>query len=159
MSGTMAILPHYSASGQVLSLLTIPGEARLYVPQLPRPQQGLDPAAVALPQSAHYLRLCLRAQLASFCRPHVQQGKLVLALDDTSLPAMLCVVLLSSLHDVTVNTALRPPAWTRLLQNLGVPTVLDEANASSLDLSSTRACRVRAAHRTRHQQPSCDNSR
>ena len=41
-------LAHYSAAGQVLSLLTDPGEARLYVPQLPRSQQGTDPAARGL---------------------------------------------------------------------------------------------------------------
>ena len=118
-------LAHYSDGGDVLSLVSTPGEARLYVPQTPITQRGIELAAVALPQPAHYLRLCLRAQLAAFCRQH--EGKLTLALDDTSLPAMICVVLLSSLRAIAVNAPQFTPAWTRLLQNLGVLTGQNEA--------------------------------
>ena len=126
-------LAHYSDEGDILSLVSTPGEARLYVPQTSSTQQGINPAAVTLPQPAHYLRLCLRAQLAAFCRQH--EGKLTLALDDTSLPAMICVVLLSSLRDIVVSASQFTPAWTRLLQNLGVLTGQDEATLAVSTLS------------------------
>ena len=114
-------LAHYTAEGRVLSLSPAPGQARLFVPPTPSTQRGIEPAAVELPPRAHYLRLCLRAQLASVCRLQELQGKFALGLDDTSLAAMVCVVLLSSLQDFEVVTAQAlTPAWGRLLQNLGV---------------------------------------
>ena len=120
-------LAHYAENGQVLSLLTAPDSARLFVPQTPSTQQGIEPDAVELPQPAHYRRLCLRAHLASVCRCHRLQGKFILALDDTSLAAMLCVVLLKSLHDIEIVAEKElTPAWVRLLQNLGMRIVQDE---------------------------------
>ena len=120
-------LAHCAEDGRVLSLLTTPDNARLFVAQAPSTLPGIEPAEVELPQPAHYLRLCLRAHLASACRRHGLRGKFILALDDTARAAMLCVVLLKSLHDIEV-VAVREltPAWVRLLQNLGVRIVQDE---------------------------------
>lgn len=120
-------LAHCAEDGQVLSLLTAPDSARLFVPQVPSTVQGIEPAAIELPQPAHYLRLCLRAQLAATCRRHGLQHRLILALDDTAPAAMLCMVLLKSLHDIEVVAVKElTPAWARLLQNLGVRIVEDK---------------------------------
>ena len=120
-------LAHCAEDGQVLSLLTVPDSARLFVPQTPSTQQGIEPTAVELPHPAHYRRLCLRAHLASVYRRHRPPGKFILALDDTSLAAMLCVVLLKSLHDIEIVAEKElTPAWVRLLQNLGLRMVQDE---------------------------------
>ena len=120
-------LAHCAEDGRVLSLLTAPDNACLFVPQAPSTRQGIEPAVVELPQPAHYLRLCLRAHLASACRRHGLQGKFILALDDTALAAMLCLVLLKTLHDIEVVAVKElTPAWVRLLQNLGVRIVQDK---------------------------------
>lgn len=114
-------LAHCDGDGKVLSLLTAPDSARLFVPQTSSTEQGIELAAVALPQPAHYLRLCLRALLAAVCRQQGLKRKFTLALDDTALAAMICVVLLSSLYDFeVVPMRTLTPAWKRLLQNLGV---------------------------------------
>ncbi len=118
-------LAHCAEDGQVLSLLTAPGRARLFVPQTPSTSPGIEPAAVEFPPAAHYLRLCLRAHLASVCHRHGLRGKFTLALDDAAQAAMLCVVLLKSLHDIEVVARQEEltPTWLRLLQNLGVRIV------------------------------------
>lgn len=118
-------LAHLAADGSVLSLLTQPGQARLLLPHTQPDEHGIEPAAVTLPAAAHYLRQCLRAQLAAFCRQRSLQGSIVVAIDDTSLAAMVCVVLLSSLHCIAVTAPALSPAWRRLLQNLGVRWVKD----------------------------------
>ena len=120
-------LAHCAEDGRVLSLLTAPDNARLFVPQTPSTLRGIEPAEVELPQPAHYLRLCLRAHLASACPRHCLRDKFILALDDTAQAAMLCVVLLKSLLDIEVVAVQElTPAWVRLLQNLGVRIVQDE---------------------------------
>ncbi len=126
-------LMHTSERGEVLSLLSTPGEARLYVPQTSRTARGIGSAAVVLPRPAHYLRLCLRAQLAAFCRRY--EGRLTIALDDTSLSAMVCVVLISSWRDIAITASRLTPAWTRLLQNLGVLVRQEEARLAVSALS------------------------
>ena len=139
-------LVHFSAAGQVLSLHTAPGTARLFVPEVPRTQQGIEPDVVALPAEGHYLKLCLRAQLTSRygelasgkeqrklesgkeqqeLESGKEQRKFTLVIDDTSLRAMVCVVLFSAMYEVAVAAAADelPPAWRRLLQNLGLPCI------------------------------------
>ena len=117
-------LVHFAADGQVLSLLTQPGDARLLVPLHPCGYRGVNPHTITMPTTAHYLRLCLRAHIASFCRHHELQGKFTIALDNNSLTAMVCTVLLASLHPISVHNCELTPPWLRLLQNLGVPRVM-----------------------------------
>ena len=118
-------LVHFSSAGQVLSLHTAPGAARLFVPEVPLTQQGIEPAAVELPTEGHYRKLCLRAQLAS--RYGAERRKFTLVIDDISLRAMVCVVLFSAMHEVAAVAGELPPAWRRLLQNLGVPCIRGKA--------------------------------
>ena len=128
-------LVHFSAAGQVLSLHTAPDTARLFVPEVPLTQQGVEPAMVALPAQGHYLKLCLRAQFAA--RYGVQRRKFTLVIDDPSLRAMVCVVVFSAMYKVEVVTAAGelPPAWRRLLQNLGVPCIQGKVVLSVSELT------------------------
>lgn len=117
-------LTHLSPQGRVLSLVTHPGRARLSVPANLTLATGMRPAEIVKPERGNYMKLCLRESIACFCGQQGFTSALTIELDDTSLAAAICLLLISSLPKIVVRVAPAkcPPAWKRLLENLGVET-------------------------------------